>query len=367
MRERLKPAQNEWSGWGTALKPAHEPCVLARKPISEKNIADNCIKHGTGALNIDATRVGDELFDTSKNIRDNNDFYAGEFGNKTTGEIVQGRFPANVIHDGSDEVVSMFPDTTSVKRSSSNNKTKPDSSDHPFTPAETQYGDHNTYADSGSAARFFYSPKVSRKERNIGFDLEQIPTNSYQKDKEAKGGSGFQGMKVLDDRKKHEFSDDYVAPRPSGVLYGKSSPFQELQTHHELDENGKKMIYCPKVSRKERNIGCEDIDPKPLFDNPTGAMGANMGSKSTPSNNNHPTVKPIELMKYLIKLVTKPGGRVLDPFNGSGSTGCAAVEMDYEYVGIDLDPHYVAISERRIAAHYEATHQPINVLFKEEE
>jgi site-specific DNA-methyltransferase (adenine-specific) len=72
--------------------------------------------------------------------------------------------------------------------------------------------------------------------------------------------------------------------------------------------------------------------------------------------NNHPTVKPIELMKYLIQLVTPPGGRVLDPFNGSGSTGCAAVELDYDYTGIELDPAYVDIATKRIAAWYQSTH-----------
>jgi DNA modification methylase len=73
-------------------------------------------------------------------------------------------------------------------------------------------------------------------------------------------------------------------------------------------------------------------------------------NKNTNIGNNHPTVKPIELMKYLIKLITPKGGRVLDPFNGSGSTGCAAVELGCEYVGIELDPNYVEIAKKRIEA-----------------
>jgi site-specific DNA-methyltransferase (adenine-specific) len=72
--------------------------------------------------------------------------------------------------------------------------------------------------------------------------------------------------------------------------------------------------------------------------------------------NNHPTVKPIELMKYLIRLITPPGGTVLDPFNGSGSTGCAAVELGYEYIGCELDPAYVDIARKRIEAWYAHTH-----------
>ena len=80
--------------------------------------------------------------------------------------------------------------------------------------------------------------------------------------------------------------------------------------------------------------------------------------------NNHPTVKPIELMKYLIKLVTPPGGTVLDPFNGSGSTGCAAVELGHTYIGCELDPAYVAIAEKRIAAWYEHTRDPVREIFE---
>jgi site-specific DNA-methyltransferase (adenine-specific) len=79
-------------------------------------------------------------------------------------------------------------------------------------------------------------------------------------------------------------------------------------------------------------------------------------NKTPTTGNNHPTVKPIELMKYLIRLVTPPGGHVLDPFNGSGSTGCAAVELDYDYTGLELDPAYVVIAQQRIQAWYEHTH-----------
>jgi site-specific DNA-methyltransferase (adenine-specific) len=121
-----------------------------------------------------------------------------------------------------------------------------------------------------------------------------------------------------------------------------------------------KYFYCPKVSRRERHIGFDDVKP---FNKPPGDVNGSNGvqvlRKRDPqdfSGNNHPTVKPIELMKYLIRLITPPGGSVLDPFNGSGSTGCAAVELDYNYTGIELDPAYVAIAEKRIAAWYAATH-----------
>lgn len=120
-----------------------------------------------------------------------------------------------------------------------------------------------------------------------------------------------------------------------------------------INEQYEKAFYCPKVSRRERHIGYDD--PGPLFSGPRIETLAEDPSKKLKnaekgSGNNHPTVKPIELMKYLIKLITPPGGTVLDPFNGSGSTGCAAVELGHPYIGCELDPAYVEISHKRIQA-----------------
>ena len=160
---------NEYAGWGIALKPAHEPVVMARKPL-EGTCADNVLKHGTGGINIDECRV--------------------------TGEDTKGRFPANVMHDGSEEATAGFP------------------------------------------------------------------------------------------------------------------------------HDSKKFFYCPKVSKTERNSGC--------------------------SANKHPTVKPIDLMKYLCRLVTPPGGVVLDPFMGSGSTGLACKDEGFDFIGIEREKDYYAIAEQRI-------------------
>jgi DNA modification methylase len=105
-----------------------------------------------------------------------------------------------------------------------------------------------------------------------------------------------------------------------------------------------KYFYCPKVSRKERHMG---FDTTNIPTNPSGMLD---------KGNNHPTVKPVELMKYLIKLITPAGGTVLDPFAGSGSTGCAAVELGHPYIGCELDEKYVAIAKTRIEAWYKHTH-----------
>ena len=221
-----------WAGWGTQLKPAHEPIVMARKPI-KLSIAKNCQQWGVGALNIDATRIPVEGPDTRGGGADGWDRV--EFGqaepNKTDGEGYvpneAGRFPSNVLGD--------IPDYQ----------------------------------------KYFYCPKVSRKERHIGHETPP-------------------------------------------AMFGDSKGA--------YDENGERY-----------------------------AVGLNARTDEN-KGNNHPTVKPIELMKYLIKLITPAGGRVLDPFNGSGSTGCAAVELDYDYTGIELDAKYVAIATQRIAAWYAETH-----------
>lgn len=258
--EEVLNANNEWSGWGTNLKPAHEPIVMARKPISEKNIADNCMKHGTGALNIDATRV-EGLTEKELNWTPQRQHTTAAIGigGAQAGHVQEmfnqlGRFPANVIHDGSDEVVNMFPDKCGNAAKATRTKDSITGTGASLTRNKHAGEDNGIYDGLGSAARFFY---------------------------------------------------------------------------------------CPKVSRKERSAG--------------------------DSENNHPTVKPVELMKYLIKLVTPPGGTVLDPFNGSGSTGMAAVELGHNYIGIDLDPNYVQISLKRIAA-WQEQHKPTTyqTLFNEQ-
>ena len=213
------PEAKAWEGWGTALKPAHEPIALARKPL-KLSIAKNAQKWGTGALNIDATRIE----------RDQE----------------EARFPSNVIGE--------IPDYQ----------------------------------------KYFYCPKVSRRERHMGFDESM----SEKKMLEIMGGH-------------------YTDPNEGGKSIW-------------LPDKG--VIYAHGL-KHEYSEWCKNNNKDP------GRVG-----------NNHPTVKPVELMEYLIKLVTPPGGTVLDPFNGSGSTGMAAVGLGFNYIGCELDPNYVAITEKRIEA-----------------
>jgi len=267
------PEAQKWEGWGTALKPAHEPICLARKP-SKLSTAKNVQKWGTGALNIDATRIGwEDMNDKKKAVgRASNKYIVGG-GNYTPNienqpqyeQNEQGRFPSNVIGE--------IPDYQ----------------------------------------KYFYCPKVSRKERHTGFDLKKVPTIEHNDPETihlhplwtpAIGKNVYRLKKAIE-----EHNAKVPPTNPNGILDNK-------------DENGNQVL---------------SIDSKRL---------------PTEKGNNHPTVKPVELMKYLIKLVTPPHGKVLDPFNGSGSTGMAAVELGYEYVGIELDANYVEISLKRILAHF---------------
>jgi hypothetical protein len=226
----------QWQGWGTALKPAHEPAVLARKPLCG-TVADNVTTWGVGALNIDGTRVEADdavpLF-TKHNPRPGTSF---NVGSKRTGEnSTAGRWPANVIFD---EAAAQVLDEQSGERKTGGDGTSKQSFWNHGKPIE-----FTVYKDSGGASRFFYIAKASRAEREAGLD-------------------------------------------------------------------------------------------------------APIGERA----NRHPTIKPLALMRYLVRLVTPKGGKVLDPFMGSGSTGCAAVLEGFDFVGIDITPEYVAIAQKRIA-HY---------------
>ena len=176
-------AAKQWDGWGTALKPAHEPMVLARKPLIG-TVANNVLTHGTGGLNIDGSRVEGKL------DGDPNRFAKTDGGNFNTSLALEnhdapvvrseGRWPANVIHDGSDEVVALFPDTKSgavkpyVRNKSSLNVD--------FNQGTNENINSFDYGDSGSAARFFYCAKASKRDRNEGLEGFEV--------KEIRGGGG---------------------------------------------------------------------------------------------------------------------------------------------------------------------------------
>lgn len=176
---RLTKGTSEWEGYGTALKPAHEPCVLARKPI-EGTVAQNALKHGTGGINIDECRVKteDKLSIHKGNLFAGNSGIDTKQNFETDGQSL-GRFPANLIHDGSDEVVGLFPDTGKSTGGRIGNKgSMINTMGNNYEAGDPGFG------DSGSAARFFYTAKASKSERNAGLEglPEDIGVGNYMSD-----------------------------------------------------------------------------------------------------------------------------------------------------------------------------------------
>ena len=254
----------EWNWRWTALKPAIEPICMAMKPL-EKWLwfAENCLKWGTGGINIDESRVWTE----EKLGRQASSTTMFGNGKMTKEDVIDnsnwlGRFPANLIHDNSEEVRECFPETKSTPRTATIGGTGGVGVNTNFQ----RGSETSNYTDSGNASRFF-----------------------------------------------------------------------------------KSIIYQAKASKSERNKGCEGLEERQYshdgrekeIDNPY------QRNKSV-ATNNHPTVKPVALMEYLIKMVTPKGGIVLDPFAGSGSTLVAAKQNWYGYIGIEMTEEYIPIIEARL-------------------
>jgi site-specific DNA-methyltransferase (adenine-specific) len=229
--------KGDWEGWGTALKPAWEPICLARKPLIG-TVAENLIEHETGALNIDGCRIHSDdakgyeytVKRTMPGAGQNKTGERKQEGVEFTGKTKDGRWPANIIHDGSDDVLEQFPETTSGTYAASHSDGGKDTGI--LGAMSGRERDRDFIGSTGSAARFFYTAKAD-----------------------------------ADDR---------------------------------------------------------------------------LGSK-------HPTVKPLDLMQWLVRLVTPPGGTVLDPFAGTGTTGEAAWREGFRAILIEREPEYQADMRRRMA------------------
>ena len=276
-----------WHGYGTGLKPAYEPIIVAMKP-ADGTFANNAIKHGVAGLNIDKCRIpkkeGDRIEYGVNGIerqKDNNVY--GKQSGKIQFDGTQGRFPANFIHDGSQEVLDLFPQTkggTAVRHNSGGNTFGGDNAKPPM--------EDLGYGDSGSASRFFYCAKASKAERNRGCIVTE-----YE----------IRRMMVNED-----------------------------MSH----ESAKRLLEGIMVKKKMTNYGS--------IKKSEGRTGIN-----TPQQNYHPTVKPLKLMEYLCQLTRTPsGGIVLDPFMGSGTTGMACVNTDRDFIGIEKEKEYFKIAQRRI-------------------
>jgi DNA modification methylase len=278
LTKKAAEAAHQWQGWGTALKPALEPITLARKPLVG-TVAANVLQWGTGALNIDACRIAADGEQNPSIARRAAAGLSGKAGmdmhsanlykqglkpfNKDVARYVAGnpgealgRWPANLVHDGSDAVVAVFPVTTSGGGPNPGTpRTKANTYGDPTVSESHAYGNN-----TGSAARFFYCAKASRFDRNEGL----------------------------------------IDPGPQ---------FKHGTTLRHVEKS---------------NANCER------------------------QGNHHPTVKPTQLMRHLCRLVIPPGGIVLDPFMGSGSTGKAAGLEGFRFVGIEREEDSFSIARARI-------------------
>ena len=385
-----------WNGYGTALKPAHEPCVLARKPI-EGTVANNVLTHGTGGLNIDGTRVAGKWNGSTRvNSPDTKQVY-GDYAKIQTEQHPQGRFPANLIHDGSDEVVGLFPETSkSVKRPPTTGE-KPGSVYGKYTDSGYERG----YTDNGgSAARFFYCAKSSRSERNLGLDgtvsivvqLEQCENNITKEVKLAQ-------LQVVMDSSHLKATAESGIGTKSGTEWSMSlfgNPYTEKYltstkstTKTETSSITPSIIlnYLTGLLTSENTLGAncemtvggspaesvENSNTLTLTINEKTASALGVENAQSPlllkisvneGRNFHSTVKPLSLTKYLANLIKPPtGGRLLVPFSGSGSEMIGALQAGWEYVeGVELTEEYIPIAEARIKHWTEQTDKQVKLI-----
>lgn len=262
----------QWQGWGTALKPASEHWILVRKKLEEKTVAKNVLKYGTGALNIDESRVGTELIHTN--------FYKGE--------DCLGAAKGNPVKK------------------------------------QTEY----TYKSGRFPANLVFSCECEGQEHGQLCAVHLLDEQS--------GDCKTGGRKIKTDCGNALFKRNVntILPKDNGA-------------------GASRFFYCAKVSPSERNAGLEGMPEKESYYMQTSSGKPSMKDghtgKATARANHHPTVKPQKLMQYLIKLITPPNGIVLDPFMGSGSTGLACKNLNFDFIGIEKEQEYFEIAEKRIA------------------
>ena len=322
----------KWEGWNSQLKPAVEPITVARKPMIG-NIVDNVLKYGTGTFNVDACRVG--LDGARNNGRSVDSEIYGKMGSIDPVDYNKGRYPSNLIHDGSDDVVDLFPNTKSGAM-----KHSVDAYDGTSTTGflRGRSGPDNQYGDEGSASRFFYcaEPNKGRYPSNLIHDGSDDVVDLFPNTKSGK------------DRNPAKESE--------------SSTFTKKGIRTEESNYGDKgsaarFYYCAKAAKADRDEGLDAYDVRKSSsmpgrrdcDNAEWNTGNDVTDRFvTDRKNFHPTVKSTSLMRYLCRLVTPVGGLVYDPFSGSGSTGKAAILEGFEFIGSELDPEYTDIANARL-------------------
>lgn len=337
--EAISGEAKQWQGFGTALKPACEFWTLARKPLGESTVAKNVLKYGTGGINVDGCRV--ETFDNL-----NGGAYSGDNRASKNGDILkirgdvgafvqpQGRFPANLILD---EIAAEM---------------------------------------LGEPSRFFYVAKASKSERNAGLDSAARVVSLI----ECENKDALTVAVQLLQRVTSELTVKWLIAESGKSISAqcpmecKSTTLMALKQITESKILNALMLSLTNGNTQDVNSSLEsggslaaNVESlrRWILNTTNGSMGLALGASSVASktlqsisekedwpnaNNFHSTVKPVKLMRYLCRLITPPGGTVLDPFMGSGTTGVAALNEGFNFVGIEREVEYVTIAERRIGS-----------------
>lgn len=273
------PEANQWWDWNVTLKPAVEPIVLARKPLSESSVTRNIERWGTGALNIGASRI--PTAGRPLRVADGVTVHSSVYGSSRSRGVkaeeaitTRGRHPPNVLLD--EEAGNALDAQSGHRKSGLLRAGTPRQGNCTVYSPDAQPVKRTTFGDAGGASRFFYCSKAGQAERDQGLDSLETRSTRKWRDNE--------GMK----------------------LTGSGNPRREM------------------------------------------------------GRNTHPAVKPVDLICYLVQLITPPGETVLDPFMGTGTTGIACLRRGFRFIGVEIDPDYYDMAERRIR--HEAPLFPINCM-----
>ena len=387
----------QWDGWGTALKPAMEPITVARKPL-DGTVAANVLEWGTGGLNINGCRVEfqcDSDKDSAKpqgraTTKANGAAAATPDAGRDIERIefpikqhAAGRWPANLIHDGSQMVMDLFPQTKSGKAAAGGHKRTAENMEKGSDVYGNGKGIAGTsstddagtlYGDSGSAARFFYCAKSSRSERDSGLDgtLTVKHNTGLCKDKNTelvrllqrateesivKWHIGESGESITGQCRSDSLSTTLT--EISRITTSETFNSSPLSTTNEFTADASNGTESG-GSRAESAAPLSQSQPTTTSESPAeSALGASpvvskmlseisVAENWKPTRNEHSTVKPLALMRYLVRLVTPPEGTTLDPFLGSGTTALAALQEGFSVIGIERDEHSHKTAMQRI-------------------
>lgn len=330
------PEAAEWKGWGTNLAPAHEVWWLCRKPIAENTIAEQVLATGTGAIHIDACRIGTS--GARNNGRNVDSPIYGDMGPIAATDYQKGRWPTNVVfshnHGCVPRRVVRIRSSIAVKRAAG-------------TPDLTGA----TYSGGKEYTQNYTSPgygEADGMESVVEYDcVEDCPVKNLDQ----QGGISSTPAHLSGGQRSNVNGLVGLNKQIDVPCYDDSGPVSRFfPTPHPFR-------YQAKPSRREREAGCDHLPLKSAGEvtggrkeGSTGLSNGRAGAGRTIGlRNHHPTLKSIELMSWLVRMITPPGGTVLDCFMGSGSTGLACVKEGFGFIGIEQDPEYHEIAQARIA------------------